>query len=93
MVDRSISKMVLGAVSLMLGTSPGMASDQPPDVLPVIRPPRVVCTLIYRPVCGSKGGTRMTFGNNCVALVQGATRLTRGPCQGTGSLPISPERL
>ena len=80
----SLSVNVLRAAILMLGLLPGTTSmadtsgakaqERKSDASPII------CTMEYRPVCGTLDGQWQTFGNECTANAAGATAITPGEC-------------
>jgi hypothetical protein len=69
------------AVAVMAGSTSGLAEPQ--------RAPRIAqgssqttfCPEIEMPVCGTKDGKRVRYGNECKAKRDGATAITPGDCQ------------
>jgi hypothetical protein len=52
------------------------------DIEPVLPNPYgpTACPMIHEPVCGERGGVRLTFPNSCFAATAGAVVVSHGVC-------------
>ena len=41
---------------------------------------QIMCMALFDPVCGTKDGKQVTYGNDCEARRAGATNVTKGAC-------------
>ncbi len=65
---------ILSAVALLTGPSASFADR--------LDGQRIICPLLYQPVCASRAGVTRTFENACRAEVSGYVVISSGPCGG-----------
>jgi hypothetical protein len=59
------------------------AAPTPSQTKPLVSPqagPQTMCPEVEMPVCGTKNGTRVRYGNHCKAARDGATDIRPGAC-------------
>lgn len=84
-----VAAFVLAACTVVVDDRPG----GPPPPRPG-GPPQM-CTFEYAPVCGQRGNDRQTFGNACLARVDGYRIIGDGECRrgGPGHGPVRPPEI
>lgn len=83
----SLAKITAGAavVATVLAACTVVVEEGPGYRPPPPRPDRpAMCTREYAPVCGQRGNDRRTFGNACMARVDGYRVVSGGECRRGG---------
>ena len=69
------------AFAVAAGSTSGLAEPQPAPRIAQGGSQTTFCPEIEMPVCGTKDGKRVRYGNECKAKRDGATAISPGECQ------------
>jgi hypothetical protein len=80
-----VSKVLAVCGLMFVAGEPAYAGDVTPDLSKrsVVAQAQTMCTEVELPVCATKDGKRVQYGNDCKAKRAGATDITAGPCLAT----------
>ncbi|MGN6572293.1 MAG: hypothetical protein ACTHLO_12850 [Pseudolabrys sp.] len=71
--------LLIGAAAAMAATSPSLAAKKKAKA--EAAQPSPFCFQVQTPVCGTRGGMKMTYANACFAERDGAKVVSQGACK------------
>jgi hypothetical protein len=77
---RRMGVLCAAAVLVCAASAAGANPSEQKRVILAQTTAQTICPEVEMPVCGTKGGKRVTYGNECKAKRDGATDITPGAC-------------